>query len=114
MLFLMPPDLDLIPTHEVHHGKRLVERLSLAVDLSNIQVTVRFSSVSPQFRGKTLRGGGQGPPSSLPLPSTSREDLRVDGYLEYPHAAKALYICKHMHVFSGIRAQGPRHCSQRR
>ncbi|GFY27280.1 hypothetical protein TNCV_2069001 [Trichonephila clavipes] len=37
-------------------------------------------------------GGDQGPPTSLPLPPTSREDLRFDGYLEYPHAAKALYI----------------------
>ncbi|GFU17100.1 hypothetical protein TNCV_1853591 [Trichonephila clavipes] len=25
-----------------------------------------------------------------PLPPTLREDLRLDGYLEYPHAAKAL------------------------
>ncbi|GFT79092.1 uncharacterized protein TNCV_3094491 [Trichonephila clavipes] len=30
------------------------------------------------------------PPASLPFPSTSREDLLLDGYLEYPHAAKAL------------------------
>ncbi|GFW86329.1 uncharacterized protein TNCV_4331131 [Trichonephila clavipes] len=28
------------------------------------------------------------PPTSLPLLLTTREDLRVDGYLEYPHAAK--------------------------
>ncbi|GFW53731.1 uncharacterized protein TNCV_3938251 [Trichonephila clavipes] len=39
--------------------------------------------------------GGQRPPTSLPLPPTSREDLRFDGYLEYPHATKALYIHKH-------------------
>ncbi|GFT98299.1 hypothetical protein TNCV_2903961 [Trichonephila clavipes] len=39
--------------------------------------------------------GGQGPPTSLHLPPTTREDLRLDGYLEYPHAAKALYIDKH-------------------
>ncbi|GFX17316.1 uncharacterized protein TNCV_3553211 [Trichonephila clavipes] len=40
-------------------------------------------------------GGGQGHPTSPPLPSTSREDMRLDGYLKYPHAAKALYIYKH-------------------
>ncbi|GFX73925.1 uncharacterized protein TNCV_397361 [Trichonephila clavipes] len=40
-------------------------------------------------------GGGQGPPTSVPLPPTTREDLRLDGYLEYPHAAKALCIYKH-------------------
>ncbi|GFX81491.1 uncharacterized protein TNCV_4508981 [Trichonephila clavipes] len=69
--------------------------LSLAGASSTIQVTVRFSSVSPQFRGRTLSGGGQRSPTSLPLPPTSRADLRLDGYLEYPHAAKALYIYKH-------------------
>ncbi|GFX19519.1 uncharacterized protein TNCV_2074281 [Trichonephila clavipes] len=46
-----------------------------------------------------LEGGhpdfGEGPTTFLPVPPTSREDLRLDGYLEYPHAAKALYIYKH-------------------
>ncbi|GFU65523.1 uncharacterized protein TNCV_634461 [Trichonephila clavipes] len=56
-----------------------------------MQVTVRFCSVPPQFRGENP-WGGQGPP---PLPPTSHEDLRLDGYLEYPHVAKALYIYKH-------------------
>ncbi|PRD23065.1 UNVERIFIED_CONTAM: hypothetical protein NCL1_47415 [Trichonephila clavipes] len=40
-------------------------------------------------------GGGQRPPTSPPLPLRSREDLRLDGYLEYPYATKALYIYKH-------------------
>ncbi|GFW74491.1 uncharacterized protein TNCV_2413901 [Trichonephila clavipes] len=40
-------------------------------------------------------GGGQRPPTSPPLPPRSREDLRLDGYLEYPYATKALYIYKH-------------------
>ncbi|GFS53993.1 uncharacterized protein TNCV_3762061 [Trichonephila clavipes] len=31
----------------------------------------------------------------LPLPPTTREDLWLDGYLEYPHATKALHIYKH-------------------
>ncbi|GFV68086.1 hypothetical protein TNCV_1873681 [Trichonephila clavipes] len=38
---------------------------------------------------------GQRPPTSLRLKPTSREDLRLNGYLEYSHAEKALYICKH-------------------
>ncbi|GFU78247.1 uncharacterized protein TNCV_5008281 [Trichonephila clavipes] len=62
------------------------------VALSTIQVTVRFGSIQPQFRKNTL-GGGQRPPTSLP--PTSREDLWLDGYLEYPHAVQALYIYKH-------------------
>ncbi|GFV02460.1 uncharacterized protein TNCV_1023881 [Trichonephila clavipes] len=59
-----------------------------------MQIAVRFCSVPPNFEGEHSRGG-QGYPTSLPLPPTSREDLRLDGYLEYPHAAKALYIYKH-------------------
>ncbi|GFW46263.1 uncharacterized protein TNCV_2813581 [Trichonephila clavipes] len=48
----------------------------------------------PEVEGE-YPGNAQGLPTSLPLSSTSREDLRFDGYLEYPHAAKALYIYKH-------------------
>ncbi|GFY30511.1 hypothetical protein TNCV_3522741 [Trichonephila clavipes] len=53
-----------------------------------MQVTVRFCSVSPQFRGRTPweRSGASYP---LPLPPTLREDLRLDGYLKYPHTAEA-------------------------
>ncbi|GFX79210.1 uncharacterized protein TNCV_4747941 [Trichonephila clavipes] len=43
-----------------------------------------------------LTWGGQGPPTCLPFPPTSREDLRLDGYLENPQAVKALYIYKHL------------------
>ncbi|GFX86821.1 hypothetical protein TNCV_3750941 [Trichonephila clavipes] len=28
------------------------------------------------------------PPTSLPLPPTLRDDLRLNGYLEYPHSPK--------------------------
>ncbi|GFW89316.1 uncharacterized protein TNCV_3966061 [Trichonephila clavipes] len=49
--------------------------------------------VSTPFEEDTW--GGQGPPTSLPLPPTTREDLWLDCYLEYPHAAKALHIYKH-------------------
>ncbi|GFV76170.1 uncharacterized protein TNCV_4672591 [Trichonephila clavipes] len=46
--------------------------------------------------------GGQGPPTSLPFPPTSRENLKLDGYLEYPHATKALYIFKHPGLFQDL------------
>ncbi|GFV18077.1 uncharacterized protein TNCV_168811 [Trichonephila clavipes] len=59
-----------------------------------MQVTVRFGSVLPNLEGERS-GGGQRPPTSLPFPPTTREDLRLDGYLETPPAAKALYIYKH-------------------
>ncbi|GFV12340.1 hypothetical protein TNCV_1538351 [Trichonephila clavipes] len=36
--------------------------------------------------------GGQEPPTSSPSIILTRG---LDGYLEYPHAAKALYIYKH-------------------
>ncbi|GFT46408.1 hypothetical protein TNCV_1566421 [Trichonephila clavipes] len=50
-------------------------RLSLALTLSITQVTVRFLSFSPNFEGAP--GGGQGLPTSLFLPLTSRDDLRL-------------------------------------
>ncbi|GFW57670.1 hypothetical protein TNCV_2925891 [Trichonephila clavipes] len=39
--------------------------------------------------------GGQWSPTFLPFSPSSREDLRLDDYLKYPPAAKALYIYKH-------------------
>ncbi|GFS63159.1 hypothetical protein TNCV_1496091 [Trichonephila clavipes] len=45
----------------------------------------------PNF-GEELLAGDQGSPTSLPLPPTSREDLWLDGYLEYPNVAKALHL----------------------
>ncbi|GFU75248.1 hypothetical protein TNCV_2056911 [Trichonephila clavipes] len=78
--------------HEIHRGQKLVVRLSLVLALSITQVTVRFSSVPPQFCGRTPWGWSE---TSLPLPPTSREDLRFVDYLEYPHAAKELYAYKH-------------------
>ncbi|GFS90553.1 DUF4817 domain-containing protein [Trichonephila clavipes] len=60
-----------------------------------MQVTVRFGSVPPQFRGRTHCGWSEA--SHLSSPST-REDLRLDGYLEYPHAAEAVYIYKYPYL----------------
>ncbi|GFV67168.1 hypothetical protein TNCV_3669231 [Trichonephila clavipes] len=56
-------------------------------------------------------GRGQAPHTSLPLPQTSREDLRFDGYLEYPPAQRH-YTFTNIHVFPGIRTQTLRHHSQ--
>ncbi|GFW73609.1 uncharacterized protein TNCV_1540641 [Trichonephila clavipes] len=56
-------------------------------------ITIWLGS-TPILRKNTL-GGSQEPPTSLPLPPATREDLWLDGYLEYPHAMKALYIYKH-------------------
>ncbi|GFV74953.1 hypothetical protein TNCV_1041911 [Trichonephila clavipes] len=65
------------------------------VALSTIQVAVRYSlGFIPNFE-EEYPGDSQGPPTSFPLPSTKREDLWLDGYLENRHAPKALYIYKH-------------------
>ncbi|GFX43349.1 hypothetical protein TNCV_4873691 [Trichonephila clavipes] len=62
-----------------------------------------FCSVPPHPRGRT--GGGQGLPTSIPLTPTTREDLRLDGYLKYPHAAKPLYIYLQISMSSPIQPQ---------
>ncbi|GFV90415.1 hypothetical protein TNCV_49901 [Trichonephila clavipes] len=92
--------------------KRGLRAMIVALALSTIQVTVRFGSVHPNLDGEHS-GGGQRPPTSLPLPPTTREDLQLDGYLEYPHAVKALYIYKQPYL---LRDSNPllRHSSQRR
>ncbi|GFV26145.1 hypothetical protein TNCV_4887761 [Trichonephila clavipes] len=46
-----------------------------------------FDRFHPNFEGE-YPGGGQ-------RPSTSREDMRLDGNLEYPNATKSLYFYKH-------------------
>ncbi|GFY25399.1 hypothetical protein TNCV_2485191 [Trichonephila clavipes] len=51
------------------------------------QVTVQFGLIYPNIDGEHL-GVGQESPLFLPLPSTSIKDMRLDGYLEYPYAAK--------------------------
>ncbi|GFY29777.1 hypothetical protein TNCV_1813541 [Trichonephila clavipes] len=65
-----------------------------SVALSIMQGTIQFGLVPPQFSGRTS-GGGQRPSNCLTLPPTSRENLLLVRYSEYPHATKALYIYKH-------------------
>ncbi|GFY28773.1 uncharacterized protein TNCV_3441401 [Trichonephila clavipes] len=69
----MPPDRQQhqIKAHKIHLGKGLVIRMSLAIALSTIQLTVRCDLVPPQFKGRTSCGG-QRLPTSLPLPPSSR------------------------------------------
>ncbi|GFV67880.1 hypothetical protein TNCV_926461 [Trichonephila clavipes] len=56
VLLLMPPDRQCqIEAHEIHRGKELEVHLSLAVVLSTIHVTVRFSSLTMLAGGKELR-----------------------------------------------------------
>ncbi|GFS79333.1 putative RNA-directed DNA polymerase from transposon BS [Trichonephila clavipes] len=64
------------------------------------------------FEGEHPRGG-QGPGIYLPLPPTSREDLWLDGYLEY-HMPWRHYALTNIQAFSGIQTQALRHCSQHR
>ncbi|GFS81509.1 hypothetical protein TNCV_3112371 [Trichonephila clavipes] len=65
-------------------------RLSLAVALSTIRGQYDLARFHPNLEGEYPRSD-QGPATSLPHPPTSREDLRLDGYLEYPHAMKMSY-----------------------
>ncbi|GFW75033.1 hypothetical protein TNCV_447411 [Trichonephila clavipes] len=59
-------------------------------------MTVRFGSIPPQIMREDTLGSGQGGHStSLSLPPTSRNNFRLDEYLEHPHAAQALFIYKH-------------------
>ncbi|GFV80200.1 hypothetical protein TNCV_1477621 [Trichonephila clavipes] len=55
----------------------------------------------PNLEGEHSEGV-QRPPAFLSYPPTSREDLQLDGHLEYPHAAQALYTFTNINVFSGI------------
>ncbi|GFW33291.1 hypothetical protein TNCV_2859681 [Trichonephila clavipes] len=60
---------------------------------SCLPIRQRKNASQAQIRAQLVKTprGSQEPPTSLPLPPTSREDLRLDGYLEHSHAVKALY-----------------------
>ncbi|GFT47266.1 uncharacterized protein TNCV_3748771 [Trichonephila clavipes] len=51
--------------------------------------TIRFGSVLPSILRESTRMGGQEPFIALPIPPTSREDLRLDEHLECFHAAQS-------------------------
>ncbi|GFX22733.1 uncharacterized protein TNCV_4838701 [Trichonephila clavipes] len=84
-----------IEAHEIHHSLVLDCTHVVSRSLEHHAGDSTFWLASTPIMRENTRGG-QGSPTSLPLPPTSREGLRLDGYLEYPHAAKALYIYKHL------------------
>ncbi|GFU69817.1 uncharacterized protein TNCV_2452751 [Trichonephila clavipes] len=91
----MPPDrLCQIELHEIHHGKGLDCTPVVTVAFEHHTVDNAIWLGPPNFEEKPP-GGGEGLPNFLPLLPTSREDLRLDSYFEYPHAAKTLHIYKH-------------------
>ncbi|GFU12224.1 hypothetical protein TNCV_4600321 [Trichonephila clavipes] len=67
-------------------------------------ITIWLDS-TPSLKKNTL---DQEPPTSPSLPPTSREDLRIDGYLKYPHALEGPI---HLQT-SMIRTQTQRHSIQ--
>ncbi|GFU01013.1 hypothetical protein TNCV_1816341 [Trichonephila clavipes] len=79
-----------------------------------MQVTVRFCSVPPQFKGRKP-WGGQKPPTSLPLPPTTREDLRLDTGLACSHprmprahqAGFSRRLLAGAGFFENVRSHGP-------
>ncbi|GFV21721.1 hypothetical protein TNCV_164521 [Trichonephila clavipes] len=68
-------------------------RLSLAIALSTIQVTVRFNSVPPKHLERE-HPRGQDLPPLFPFQHLTRR-LATQRVFRVPHAAKALQIYKH-------------------
>ncbi|GFV83389.1 RNase H domain-containing protein [Trichonephila clavipes] len=101
-----------IEVNEIHHDTRLDARQSLAEALSTIQVTIRFSSVPPQFEGDTL-GEGSGA-SHLCYPSTDLTTGVAGRWLFPVPPCREGTIHLQTRVFSGIRTQSQQHSSQRR
>ncbi|GFW44124.1 hypothetical protein TNCV_3854851 [Trichonephila clavipes] len=67
---MVPPLLRYqIEAHEIHYGKGLDVRLSLAVALSTIQMTLRFARFHSNFEGEPP-GGVQRPPTLFPFHKT--------------------------------------------
>ncbi|GFU11459.1 hypothetical protein TNCV_1983681 [Trichonephila clavipes] len=58
------------------------------------------SSLNPPTTSES-RQGGQGPPTSLPFPATSRENLRIDSYLDSPCRIDTIHLqAIHVHMSS--------------
>ncbi|GFX17171.1 hypothetical protein TNCV_2856941 [Trichonephila clavipes] len=79
---------------QISSWQRAQRRRSLAVALSTLQVTVRFGSVPPQFRGRILWGWSEAFQFSFPSTNLTRGLVARRLFTE-SHAAKALYIYKH-------------------
>ncbi|GFX74527.1 hypothetical protein TNCV_3214141 [Trichonephila clavipes] len=73
----------------------LLVHLSLTVALSTIHVKERnLARFYPNLEAE-LSGSSQRPPTYLPFPPIPRDELRLDGYLEYPPTAT---VYKHPHL----------------
>ncbi|GFW55384.1 hypothetical protein TNCV_117681 [Trichonephila clavipes] len=91
----MPPDrqrLDQGPRNSSRESARCTSVVSRCLEHDTCESKILFGSTSI-LRENTL--GEARPPISLPLPQASREDLQLDGYLEYPHVIRTLYVNKH-------------------
>ncbi|GFY02827.1 hypothetical protein TNCV_3507071 [Trichonephila clavipes] len=102
--------LEYTPATQTHSTFTMASISSPGFELLPNGTACDFALFHPYLEGENP-GGGQGPPTSLPLPPTTREDLRLDGYLEYTMPERH-YTFTNTRVFFGIRTQFLRHRSQ--
>ncbi|GFX46615.1 transposable element Tc1 transposase [Trichonephila clavipes] len=74
--------------------RRIREHVIASKEMLKSVLVDEWKFKNPCFR-EEYPGEGQVPPTSVSLSPTTRDDLMLNGYLEYPHIAKALYIYKH-------------------
>ncbi|GFT68496.1 uncharacterized protein TNCV_1896931 [Trichonephila clavipes] len=86
---------DWIKACEIHHGKGANCTPVVIHSFEHQGHSTIWLGSTPIFEGKHP-GGGHRPPTSVSLRPASRENLRPDGYLEYLHDARALYIYKQL------------------
>ncbi|GFW22260.1 hypothetical protein TNCV_1430141 [Trichonephila clavipes] len=100
-----------IESHEIPRDKKLVfftPVVSHSLEQHSSDSKIWHGSTSI-FEGD-YPGESHRPPTSLFLPPTSREDLRLNEYLECPHAALTI---TNIHAFSLIGTQVLQHGRQR-
>ncbi|GFW12057.1 uncharacterized protein TNCV_4531221 [Trichonephila clavipes] len=91
--------------HEIPHGKCLSYTPVVIRSFEHhAGDTVIWLVSTPILRENTLEGR-HCPSISLPLPPTIRGELRLDGYLEYPHAVKAWGYSK-LHLQTSMPSPG--------
>ncbi|GFU54602.1 hypothetical protein TNCV_2160751 [Trichonephila clavipes] len=94
--------------------KPAVDAKLLHVHMCVKDIYREFERISQECSKKEENfGGGHFPSASLPLTPTTREDFRLNDYLEYPMPQRH-YTFTNIHIFSGIRTQSLRYGSQRR
>ncbi|GFV33153.1 uncharacterized protein TNCV_2768711 [Trichonephila clavipes] len=70
----------------------LTECLSL-IEKAPYKGQCNLARLHPNLERK-YPNGSQGPPTALPLPPTSRDDLQLNGYFEYPNTIIRLQTCR--------------------